>query len=123
MKLFISATLFFASHFSFANMPTSIHLEFNGPDGFSSEVYEVPDKTMTSQLNLVLLSSASVEFLCYNGDANDVIKTLDSLVTNAGTAVKNYEGSIRANKVFIKLSVLNMHKKIQNTNLEVAACN
>ena len=107
----------------FAAPTTSIHLEFNGSDGFSVDSYSVPDRTVDAQVNLTRLSSGSLEYLCYEGKAQNVVKMLDRLIKKAGLIVSNYDRSIRNDKIFAKLSVTNFNDKIQTADLTIETCN
>ena len=115
------STAAFAAPAPTAPMNT-VHIEFNGADGFSTEVYEIPDKKETPQLNLIMLSSGAIEFVCYDGAARNIFRKLDQTVADAGLTVHKYARSVKAKNLVIELSVLNFQGKVQTSKLEVTPC-
>ena len=133
MKTILIASIFvltiavgFSNHASAAPGATApmntIHTEFNGADGFSTEVYEIPDKKETPQLNLIMLSSGAIEFVCYDGAPRNIFRKLDQTVADAGLTVHKYARSVKAKNLVIELSVLNFQGKVQTSKLEVTPC-
>ena len=64
-NLFLSLCVLFSVSSAFAAEGSSIELTFNGPDGFSTDVYNVPNQNDSAVQNLIKLSSESVESICY----------------------------------------------------------
>jgi hypothetical protein len=82
----------------------------------------VPDRRVDAQINLIRMSFYSIESICYNGKAQNVVKMLDRVVKNAGNSVSNYESSTEKGLVKVNLSVMNKVKEIQTVSLEIASC-
>jgi len=99
--IFVLAALF--SHNIFAGNQSSIELHFNGPDG-DLEVYQIPEPILSAEQNLMRLTSSAVEFACYQGDAREAMKRIDSLVADGGSFVTMYERFITENKLTINIS-------------------